>query len=316
MTVRKTIREAAGSILFLCILAVLIPSAGQAALPELPGVEQLTGITLDKTVLWSPGRLAVAGDGTLYVVDSYKNHILKFDRDGKYLGDIPFPRASAIAVAPNGALYIGSHQDYSVSIVSKGIVVGQLGRGKDEFRSIRDIAYDAAAGRVYVADNVGNAIRVFDASGRDLGSIDGVNLPVSVEVTGDAIYVIDSPLVKDNSLTTTASRISVFDKQYNLTGTIDEPAGQHLMYRPTDLKVVDGIIYVADAALRSILLFDTAGVYQGEITSTDNGIYTAVSLELSSDGILYVSSSETHSICMFSLTANAGVGAGSGGSGF
>ena len=88
------------------------------------------------------------------------------------------------------------------------------------------------------------------------------------------------------------------------------------MYRPADLKVADGIIYVADAALRSILLFDTAGVFQGEIKSADNGIYTAVSLDLSPNGILYVSSSETHSIYLFGLTANAGAGARSNGSGF
>lgn len=299
----------------LSVFSVSSPGIGLSA-PQLPDVQQLTGITMGKEVLWSPGRLAVAGDGTLYVVDSYKNRIVKFDGAGNYTGDIAFPRVSAVAVAPNGTLYIGSHQDYSVSIFSNGKVVGQLGDGKNEFRSINDIAYDASTGIVYVADNVGNAVRIFDAGGRDLGSIGGVNLPVSVEVTGDAIYVIDAPVVKDNTFATTASRISIFDKQYNLTDTIDEPAGQHLMYRPADLKVADGIIYVADVALRSVLMFDTAGVFQGEIKSADNGIYTAVSLDLSPNGILYVSSSETHSIYLFELTANPGAGAGSNGSGF
>ena len=314
MKFTQSIRGRAGRIVLLCIVAVIIPSMGRAALPE---AEELTGITMNKAALWSPGNLAIGGDGTLYVVDSYKNHILKFDRNGSYLGDIPFPRASAIAVAPDGTMYIGSHQDNSVSIIKSGQVVGHLGAANNEFRSIRDIAYDAATGRIYVADNAGNEVRIFDTAGHDAGSIKGVNLPVSVEVTGDAIYVIDSPRVKDNTYTTTASRISIFDKQNNLKGTIDAPTApeEPLMYRPTDLKVVDGIIYVADAALRSIVMLDISGKYLDEIKSADNGIHTAVSLDISPEGILYVSSSETHSIHMFSLTANAGVGAGSGGSG-
>ena len=302
MTVRKTIREAAGSILFLCILAVLIPSAGQAALPELPGIEQLTGITMDKEVLWGPGRLAVASDGTLYVVDSYKNHIVKFDRDGNYIGDMPFPRPSALAVAPDGTLYIGSNQDYSVSIVRDGQVVGKLGRGRDEFRSVRDIACDAATGRIYIADNVGNAVRIFDATGRDMGSIVGVNLPIGVEVSADAIYVIDAPAVSVQEGIATTSRISIFDKQHKRTGTIND-YGKNRLFRPTDIAATDGILYLTDAALQSVVLFDASGTCLGEIQSTSGPLRTAVSLAMSSDGLLYVSSNETHSIEVFAISA-------------
>lgn len=311
MTGKGYIRQAVSTIICICILSVLFPAVGQAA-ATLPDVQQLQGITMSKSALWSPGRLAIGGDGALYVVDSYKNHILKFDSNGNYTGDISFPRVSAIAVAPNGTLYVGSHQDFSVSIVRNGKVTGHLGAGQNEFRSIRDIAVDPSGGRVYVVDNVGNAVRLFDPSGKDLGTIEGVNLPISIDVTANAIYVIDAPVVQDKASTTTASRISIFDKDYNLTGTIEEYAGAHLMYRPTDIAVAGGIIYITDAALRSILLFDTSGNFLGEIQSVDNGINTAVSLALSSDGILYVSSSETHSIYMFALAAKPGAGGNTG----
>jgi DNA-binding beta-propeller fold protein YncE len=303
MTVRQTIRGAVSVILFLSMLAVLIPTAVQAALPE---VEQLKGITMDKAVLWGPSRLAIGGDGTLYVVDSYKNHIVKFDSNGNYLGDIPFPRVSAIAVAPNGTLYIGSHQDYSVSIVSNGQVMGHLGAEKNEFRSIRDIAYDGSTGNVYVADNVGNAVRVFDAAGRDLGSIAGVNLPIGIEVTAEAIYVIDAPVVKEQQGRTTASRISIFDKAHALVSTIDD-YGKNQMFRPTDIAIADGILYITDAALQSVVLFDAAGTFLGEIQSIAGPMRTAVSLAMSSEGTLYVSSSETQSIQMFAITPAAPV---------
>jgi len=283
------------------LLCMLLPLAAGAAV-DIPTVEQLQGITMDKEVLWGPGRLAIAGDGTLYVVDSYKNHIVKFDRDGNYIGDIPFPRPSAVAVAPNGTLYIGSNVNYSVSIVRDGQVVGQLGAGKNEFRSVRDIACDAATGRIYVADNVGNAVRIFDAAGRDLGSIAGVNLPIGIEVSADAIYVIDAPAVSVREGITTASRISIFDKQHKRTGTINE-YGKNQLFRPTDIAAADGILYLTDAALQSVVLFDTAGTCLGEIQSTAGPLRTAVSLAMSSDGLLYVSSNETHSIEMFAISA-------------
>jgi len=308
--VKGMIGKIIGAAVFISMLAALRPLEGQAS--TLPAVQQLTGITMEKTVLQGPGRLATGGDGTLYVVDSLKNHILKFDRNGNYVGDIAFPFVSAIAVAPNGTLYIGSHKDYSVAIVRNGQVAGYLGAGRNAFRSVRDIAVDPSRGVVYVVDNVGNAVRLFDLNGRELGAIEGINLPVSIEVTDKEIYIIDAPLVTDVKDITTASRISIFDKAYNLLRTIDEPAGQHLMYRPTDLTVADGILYVADAALKSVLLFDTAGNFLGEIQSVDGAINTAVSLVISSDGILYVAASEEHRVYMFALTAQAGVGGNPG----
>jgi len=310
MAVKGIKRKVIGVAVFISMLAALTPVNGYAAV--LPAVEQLTGITMDKRVLQGPGRLAMGGDGTLYVVDSMKNHILKFDRNGKYAGDIYFPFVSAIAVAPNGTLYIGSHKDYTVSIVQNGQVTGYLGAGRNEFRSIRDIVVDPSRGIVYVVDNVGNAVRLFDLSGKDLGTIDGINLPVSIEVTDKEIYIIDAPLVQDVKDITTASRISVFDKDHNLVRTIDEPAGQHLMYRPTDITVADGIIYIADAALKSVLLFDASGNFLGEIQGQNGAINTAVSLAVSPDGILYVSASEENSVYMFALTAQAGAGGNPG----
>ena len=310
MAVKGMIRKVLGVAVFIGMLGSAGPAQVRAAV--LPDVQQLSGITMDRSRLWGPGRLSTGADGSLYVIDSLNNHILKFDRNGKYAGDIAFPFVSAIAVAPNGALYIGSHQDYSVSIIQNGQVTGMLGKGKNEFRSIRDIAIDPFRNVVYVVDNVGNAVRVFNFSGKDLGTIDGVNLPVSIEVTDTEIYIIDAPLVTDASDITTGSRISIFDGSYNLLRTIDEPAGQRLMYRPTDITVAEGIIYITDAALKSVLLFDTAGTFLGQIQSLNGPITTAVSLVISADGILYVSASEEHRIYMFALTAQTGAGVSPG----
>lgn len=309
---KAVIRDVIRVAMLSCMLAMLLSAGVQAA--DLPAVEQLTGISMDKSVLWSPGRLTVGSDGTLYVVDSYKNHIVKFDRAGSYIGDISFPRVSAIAAAPNDTLYIGSHQDYAVSIIKKGKVVGSLGAGKNEFRSIRDIAHDASTGLIYVVDNVGNAVKIFDESGRYMNMIEGVNMPIAIEVTSDALYIIDAPVVKDGDSLTTASRISIFDKNYSLIGSIHD-YGKSQIFRPTDIAVSDGMLYVTDAATNAVVLFDEAGTLFGEIQSLEGRISTAVALALSPDGMLYVSSSGNHSIYLFAITGNAGAGLISGGSG-
>lgn len=312
MTGKAAIRDVVRVTILGCMLAMLLSAGVQAA--GLPAVEQLAGISMDKSVLWSPGRLAVGPDGTLYVVDSYKNHILKFDRNGSYIGDISFPRVSAVDAGRNGTLYIGSHQDYSVSVVKDGKTVGHLGSGPNEFRSIRDIAHDASTGLIYVVDSVGNAVRIFDESGRYLNMIEGVNLPTAIEVTADAIYIIDAPVVKDQNSLTTASRVSIFDKNYSLIGSIHD-YGRSQIFRPTDIAVSDGILYVTDAATNSVVLFDEAGNMLGDIQSLEGKISAAVSLALSSDGILYVSSNGDHSIYLFAIAGNAGAGLTPGGSG-
>jgi DNA-binding beta-propeller fold protein YncE len=74
------------------------------------------------------------------------------------------------------------------------------------------------------------------------------------------------------------------------------------MTRPTGIAVDRlGNIFVADASRKSVLVYNGAGTFIGEITSPSNDINTAVSLVLSPDNRLYVSSSETHSIIEIGL---------------
>jgi DNA-binding beta-propeller fold protein YncE len=313
MKLRGTIRAAVFSIILLPFVILGLPGTGHAE-GLYPGAEDIGQITMDKSVLWAPGKLALGGNGTLYVVDGYKDHILKFDRKGNYRGDISVAGVSAVAVAADGTLYIGSHSDYSVMIYKSGKIKGYLGSGAGEFFSIRDIAVDKDTGNIFVVDSVGNAVRVYDSSGGEQGMIAGVHLPVSIDITADEIYVLDSPIIDDaeTGAPTTDSVISVFDKGLNLIGTIDENEEYAMMFRPTDITVADGKIFVSDASRKSVLVYDTTGVYLGEIKSNKGDIHTAVSVAYSSGGILYVSESETHSIQMFGFVVNEADGTVSG----
>jgi DNA-binding beta-propeller fold protein YncE len=281
---------------YLLILTVLPAQAAQ----ELPA------ITPDTAALNAPGKIAVGPDGTIYVVDGSRNRVAKFSANGQSLGDIPLPGVSSIAAAPNGTLYMGSHRDYSVSIWSNGRIIGRLGIGANEFLSIRDIAVDGSTGRVYVADAAGNEVKVYSASGKNLGRIIPLHLPVSVAAASGKIYVLDAPEIQDPIATgtrmTTTSRISIFDSRYSPVGTIDTSGDFDITFRPTDLAVSSkSMLYVSDIAAGSVLLFDAAGTFKGEIVS-EAGNFSPVSLGFSPDGaILYVSSNETRNIHQFNV---------------
>lgn len=295
------------SLLFMGLLAPGFTGAEQTI-----EIQDLGQIKMDKSRLWSPGRLAIDGNGTLYVVDSYKNRIVMFDRSGNYQASMVAPQVSAVAAAADGTLYVGSHASYSVAIIRNGRIAGYLGKGADEFKSVRDIAVDSATGIIYVADTAGNVVRIFSASGSDMGSLGGVHLPVSIEISGSEIFVLDTPQLTRNMPMTTASRIAVFDRGLNLLRSIDEYGAEASLIRPTDIAVGDGIIYVTDAALKTVAAYDSYGTYLGEIPGAQGAVNLPVSIGLSSDGIMYVSSSETHSVKVFGVSINTGVRENSG----
>jgi DNA-binding beta-propeller fold protein YncE len=298
-------RRSIGIILIaLCsfFLVVVVFSPAVSAGRSLPAVYEVGQITMDKSKLWAPGAVAIGSGGTVYVADGYRNHVLQFDASGNYVDEIKFPKVSAIAVTSDDTLYIGSHDDYSVAVVKNGETIGHLGKGMNEFRSIKDIAIDEATGSIYVADQAGNTVKVFTASGKEIGAIGGVHLPSSIAITEDSIYIIDAPVVQTRTESTTASRISIFDKAYNRVAAIEDN-DKYTMSNPTDLAVADGILYITDAARNAVLLFDTGGTFRGEIQSIDDDISTAVGLAISPDGIIYVSSIRTRSIGIFAITA-------------
>lgn len=302
------------ALIFIAALFVVSLIPEQAASDSLP-----TGkIIADASHLWSPGKIAVDGDGTLYVVDGYKNRVQKFDAKGSYLGQLNIPRPSAVAVAPDGALYIGSHHDYSVAVYSRGEIAGYLGSGKNEFSSIRDIAVDEGTGDVFVADTVGNLIRVYDASRKLKKTLSGFTAPAGI-VARENIYILDAPLIPcpdsisvkgtlvripDDAGACTGSRISVLDRKGNLIRSIRESGGEHdHMTRPVALAVDKfGNIYVADALRRAILAYDALGAYIGAMTTITDDLRTPASVAISREGGLYVSSSGTRSIVEIGLT--------------
>ncbi|NOY64022.1 MAG: hypothetical protein GXO97_01270, partial [Nitrospirae bacterium] len=259
----------------------------------------------------SSGSLAVGPDGTIYVADGMKNHILKFDRTWRYLGDIPYEGVSAVEVARDGTLYIGRNKNASVAVYKNSSITGYIGTG--ELESVNDIGIDDLTGDIYVVDNKANLVRIYDSAGNSKGALDGLYMPVGVAVAGAEVFVIDTPLVDDpsNSGTkTTGARVSVFDKSGNLLRSFEdwEGNGGHL-FRPQDIEVdSSGNIYIPDGYFLSVVQYDSAGNFLGEIKSATEQMLIPRSVDLSpGENRLYVSSNTTKSILVFALDGTVGM---------
>lgn len=285
-----------GACLLLCVLLVF---ALQAETSDTLPAAKIT----EPSVLWNPGKLAIDNQLVVYAIDSYKNRVHRFDNTGSHLGLINVDRPSAVAVGSDGTVYVGSHRDYSVAIYKAGKCTGYLGGGKGEFSSILDLAVDPNTGDVYAADPLKNTISIYSAKGRLRGTFSGFSAPVAVAVTLDDVYVLDSPVTGSFEGPGTGSRISVFSKSGAYRWSIDERGiKDRYMARPVDIAV-DGMgnIFVADTGKNAVLVYDKRGIFIGQITGPGDVIHPAVSLVLSRDSRLYVSSGETRSILEIGL---------------
>lgn len=297
---REDAKVVFGSVLFVFLLFLGLPGAGYAA----PIAAEYEGqLAVKPSVLAGPGRVAVGEDGTFYVSDGYRNQVAVFAGNGAFKQSIPMPNASAVAVAQDGTLYIGSHKDFSVAIVRNGKVAGHLGGGAGEFKSVTDIAVDAGSGNIYVADSVGNAVKVYDSSGKNIGGISNLSVPMGVGIAGREVYILSghAPVV-------------VYDTAGNFLRSIGESGlGNCQLARPTGIALLNGMVYVSDTGRDAVVVYDGSGACSSEIRASKGEINIPFSLALSGNGILYVTSKQNQGVHAFSV--NSGTGAVPGAAG-
>jgi len=163
-----------------------------------------------------PHGIAVDKDDNVYVADANGKNgkgdiVVKFSPEGKVLmtlghagipGDAPgyFDRPSAVAVAPDGTIYVadghgGDSNARIVKIAPDGKIIktwGKKGSGPGEFNEPHGIALDST-GRVFVADRVNSRIQIFDPDGNFLAEWKQFGRPSAVFIDrNDVIYVADS----------------------------------------------------------------------------------------------------------------------------
>ncbi|HEX2986607.1 MAG TPA: flippase activity-associated protein Agl23 [Chloroflexota bacterium] len=213
-----------------------VPSAPAAQIGD--GVAQAApgGLTIygksatGTNLLAEPRGIALATDGTLYVVDSFASKVTAFRPDGtiayqwgkKGSGDGEFSEPWGIAVAPDGDVYVADtwnhrvqHFDRTGKFISKwgGFVdaKGQLGVQPGSFWGPRDLVV-TSAGNVIVSDAGNKRVQVFDRDGKFITMFGGdgteagkLKEPVGIAADGAGnIYVAD----------TWNRRIQKFDSQF------------------------------------------------------------------------------------------------------
>jgi sugar lactone lactonase YvrE len=145
----------------------------------------------------------VGGGGTPDDVGKHgKGHqVFKFSPDGKVLmtlgkagvpGDGPntFNRPSAVAVAPNGNIFVadGHHSP---------LRWGKLGSAPGEFDGPHTLAFDSK-GRLFVGDRSNNRIQIFDQDGKFIAEWKQFGRPSGIFIDqDDQIYVADSESTDD-----------------------------------------------------------------------------------------------------------------------
>jgi sugar lactone lactonase YvrE len=208
-----------------------------------------------------PFGVAVAADGTIYVADGVDSHRLRLiASDGRVFtlaggargfvdgvgSDARFDTPSALAIGPDGSLYVADTGNNAIRRVTRDGVVttaagdGEAGyqdgpAGQARFNGPVGVAVDQT-GRVFVADTYNDLIRVIDTDGRvrTIATAASFDTPCGIAVDRSGrIYVAD-----------TRHRIV---QRIDSTWTSAEPFGAASMYRPVGIAVgPDAEIYVTD----------------------------------------------------------------------
>lgn len=270
------------------LAARVFPTSGPYALSDRPGAGSSPG------QFNQPLGIAVAEDGTTYVVDQGNARVQRFDADGGFVGawggeegGLAFAQTESglgptgIAVGPDDLVYVADTWNHRV------VVVGPDGE------EIREIAAPRDAGGERLETDVGDDPAAVDL---DPGAFFG---PRDVAVTEDEVYVVD----------TGNERVQVF----GIDGTFRRVWGGYgrepnRLIEPVGIAIgPDGLVYVADSGNARISIFTSLGepVAQWPVGAwpapDPAGVRPGFQPYLAFDdaGLLYVTSADSGTIEVF-----------------
>ncbi len=160
--------------------------------PEL-AIEQVYDRGPDGRPLIAPKDIAVAADGTLYVVDHQQARVVIFDPDGSASGVLADgelsiggdpeadPSAWGIGLGPDGEVYVADTWNHRILKYVEGHQVGEWGvfgqpaaptDSPEAFYGPRDVAV-GPDGNVYVTDTGNKRIAIFDPDGTPVRGFGG-----------------------------------------------------------------------------------------------------------------------------------------------
>jgi len=219
----------------------------------------------------SPYGVAVASDGSVYVVDLNNHRIQKFTSSGVFVSkwgtigtgngrlDSPF----GVAVAPDGNVYVADTRNNRIQkFTSTGEFIrkwGTIGTSDGQFQYPYGVAV-ASDGSVYVADTLNHRIQKFTSSGVFIskwganGTGNGqFDTPFGVAVASDgSVYVAGNLNHRIQKFTSSGVFVSKWGANGTGNGQFDTPFGVAV--------ASDGSVYVADGGNNRIQKFSVGGV--------------------------------------------------------
>ncbi|MBI4351394.1 MAG: 6-bladed beta-propeller [Elusimicrobia bacterium] len=261
----------------------------------------------------NPSRITLSRSGDILVSDPAKAVIVKYDRTGKLLKEHSIAN-NGMAVNKYGLFYAinskeGKVKEFSEAGEPMG-TFGTRGKGKSEFRNLRDIAIDES-GLVYLCDEENKKVVMLKlevakpgpalplAGILDRFTIKGPSSKASFKA---AMFTV-TPEGKILAWLPEAKEIALIDGATRKT-LIKEGKLQGQVRAPRDIFVdPKGMIYVADTGNDRIQVFKPDGSYDnmfGESGSGEGQFRQPSSVSVNAKGNIYVADTKNKKIKAFS----------------
>ena len=207
----------------------------------------------------------VAGGGVIYVADPGARGVHRFDTAGSNYELItapdgaPLPSPVGLARGAGGEVFVTDSKLAQVFVIAAGAKEAKPLHLAIPLKQPTGIAFDAAAGKLYVVDTLEHRIDVFDRGGALLAQIgsrgtdDGeFNFPTFICLTPQGgLYVTDSLNFRVQAFDAQGRFFAKFGRQGDSTGDAARQKG----------VAIDryGHIYIVDALFHAFQIFDEAG---------------------------------------------------------
>jgi DNA-binding beta-propeller fold protein YncE len=278
------------------------------------------------TGLLRPNGVAVAPDGSLYVMDRGNYRVVHLATTGQvfntfgqlgigpgdiYSGwDIDLDEAGNIYICNQVRAEEGASQDRDgVEVFSSdGRFLHTLGE--------QSYAYDAEfvnapygldidnQGRVYVADFDADAVRIFSAQGELLAHLSGESnqfrnpIDVAVDDQRQLLYIADPYHSQMHQFSLSLTESGPLTATHRLSiGSYGREAGQFAYLQNLAVDDQSGQVYVSDMANHRIQVFDSAGQYLTELAAPVN--WQVLGIDVGPDGVVYAADALNNVIWVF-----------------
>jgi DNA-binding beta-propeller fold protein YncE len=193
---------------------IAIDGAGNIYVAEIAHNHRVQKLAPDGTFIaeWTPGlygprRIAIGPDGSVYVVDSGRNRIVKFSLNGQVLttwgsegsADGQFRGFSSVAVDPiNNKVYVADSLNSRIQVFDSDgkflakWAVPEWGRPY----GYEDLAVDFKLGRLYASSANMDTVLILDLNGNRIGSLtpkppDKLDGPSAMALANGRLYVLN-----------------------------------------------------------------------------------------------------------------------------